>query len=175
VKAREYWANKLIIHSLALPGVAVASVGTAAVLTATAAGGIGWRPALVFATVTAATDPIAVVSVFRKLRAPRRLSVVVEAESLVNDGVAAVCTTIVAAYAIGEPTTPLGALLEFIREAGGGALLGAALAFLVARVSSRIDDAMIEITLTTIAAYGSFVFAEQLHSRAWWPRWRRGW
>jgi CPA1 family monovalent cation:H+ antiporter len=42
-------------------------------------------------------------------------------------------------------------------------LLGAALAFVVAKVSSRVDDALIEITLTTIAAYGSFVFAEQLH------------
>ena len=163
VKAREYWSNKLIIHSLALPGVVVASLGTAAILAAMAPGGIGWPAALVFATVTAATDPIAVVAVFRKVGAPRRLSILVEAESLVNDGVAAILTTIVARHAVGEDLTALGIAWDFLREAVGGVLLGTTLAFVIAKSVARLDDALIKITLTTIAAYGSFAIAEQLH------------
>jgi CPA1 family monovalent cation:H+ antiporter len=163
VKPREYWANKLVIHLLAVPGVVLASLGTAAILAVVAPGGMAWRPALVFATLTATTDPIAVVAVFRKVHAPSRLSLLVEAESLVNNGVAAILTTTAAGIAVGEPQTLLGGTWEFLREAGGGVLLGAGLAWVVSVVSSRVDDALIEITLTTIAAYCSFAFAEQLH------------
>lgn len=163
LKARLYWQNKLALHALALPGVALATVGTAGILAVAAPVGLGWGAALAFGALTAATDPIAVVALFKSLRTPKRLALLVEGESLLNDGTAVVLTAIVVRYAVGEPVTLAGAAVDFVRIAGGGALLGASLALALSQISKRVDDPLIEITLTTIAAYGSFVAAEQLH------------
>jgi Na+:H+ antiporter len=65
------------------------------------------------------------------------------------------------AWAMGTPISAGGAVTRFAVMVGGGALVGVVIGMAVAEVMRRIDDAMIEITLTTIAAYGSFVAAEQ--------------
>jgi CPA1 family monovalent cation:H+ antiporter len=165
---RRFWQNKLAITALAVPGVAVAIALTAALLTPAAhalhvAAGFGVRHALVFAALIAATDPIAVVALFKSLGAPKRLAVLVEGESLLNDGTAVVLFTLILAAATGRPLSVGAAVLEFVRVVGVGLAIGTAIAFAAAVVIQRVDDPMIEITVTTIAAYGSFVAAEQLH------------
>ncbi len=160
--------NKLAIITLAVPGVAVAMVltGLAVAPTVNAFGlqpGFGFIHALVFGALIAATDPIAVVAMFKSFGAPKRLGVLVEAESLLNDGTAVVFFTMVMAWANGKQVSAAGAALDFVRIVGMGALIGALIAFAASAVIFRVDDAMIEITLTTIAAYGSFVAAEQFH------------
>ncbi|MEO5580013.1 MAG: sodium:proton antiporter [Gemmatimonadaceae bacterium] len=166
--AREFWSNRLTIGSLAVPGVVAGTVLTGLIVTAAIQAfglveGFGWRHGLVFGALVAATDPIAVVGLFRDLNAPHRLRVLVEGESLLNDGTSIVALTLILAFVAGASTSVVDVTRQFITIVGGGALVGAVLGFGLSRITARIDDAMIEITLTTIAAYGSFVIAEQFH------------
>ncbi len=169
LKAEEFWRNKLAIIVLAVPGVAVAIALTAAlVLGAASAGwlpGVGWRQALVFAALIAATDPVAVVALLRELNVARRLQVLVEGESLLNDGTAVVLFTLalaVATAASATPPSPLRLLGSFTFMVGGGAAVGILVALAVTWLMRRADDPAAEITLTMIAAYGAFALAEWL-------------
>jgi CPA1 family monovalent cation:H+ antiporter len=94
---------------------------------------------------------------------PGRLGVLVEGESLLNDGTAIVLFAIVLDYARGGPFHPLVAVLQFVRVVGIGVLAGAAVGFIASQVIRQVDDAMIEITVTTLAAYGSFAAGDALH------------
>ncbi|HVY45235.1 MAG TPA: cation:proton antiporter, partial [Minicystis sp.] len=164
---KAFWASKVTIVSLAVPGVVAAIVFTALLLVPftrafRVAHGLGWSEGVVFGALLAATDPIAVVALFRSLGAPPRLGMLVEAESLLNDGTAVVFFTLVIAAIRGQVSLG-GAVFDFARVVGAGAVIGVALGYGVSKIIQRIDDAMIEITLTTIAAYGSFALAESLH------------
>lgn len=165
---QKFWQNKLAIHALAVPGVA-AAIGLTAVLLQPVASalhfvdGFALRHALVFAALIAATDPIAVVALFKALGVPKRLAVLVEGESLLNDGTAVVFFTLILGMLSGEASSWSGATLDFVRVVGLGTLIGAAVGYAASKLTQRVDDPMIEITLTTIAAYGSFSLAEHFH------------
>ncbi|MCS6914180.1 MAG: cation:proton antiporter [Myxococcales bacterium] len=165
---RKFWQNKLAIHSLAVPGVAAAVALTAVMLTPVAnalhfVDGFELRHGLVFAALIAATDPIAVVALFKSLGAPKRLAILMEGESLLNDGTAVVAFTLILGIVTGRKLSPVGALMDFIKVVGMGTLIGVTFGFAISKVIQTVDDPMIEITLTTIAAYGSFVTAEYFH------------
>jgi monovalent cation:H+ antiporter, CPA1 family len=167
LKLSELRDNARAILALAVPGVLVA-IGVTATLLMTSSGfaevesGFGWSHALVFAALIAATDPIAVVALFKTLGAPPRLTLLVEAESLVNDGTTIVLFTIVYAAVSGGGISVATGLLEFVEVVGLGLVVGAIVGLAVSHIIGRVDDPMIEISLTTIAAYGSFVVAEEL-------------
>jgi Na+:H+ antiporter len=153
--------NLVPIFLLAVPGV---------VLTMFIVGGIvnlGVSVALpvsmVFGALIAATDPIAVVAIFRSLGVPKRLSVLVEGESLLNDGTAVVIFNIMLAVVLEGDFHPLEALSEFVRVSAGGITLGLVLGWMVSRLIARVDDYLIETTLTTLLAFGSYLIADRLH------------
>ena len=166
---KKFWENKLTIHALAVPGV-IASIALTATVFTPIAGAleleVGFRfvDGLVFAAILAATDPIAVVSLFKTLGAPKRLTVLIEGESLFNDGTAVVLLGIILALALGGDLSVASAGVEFVRVVGLGALVGSGVGYAVSKVIQRVDDPMVEITLTTIAAWGSFIVAEQVHA-----------
>lgn len=164
---RDFWRDRTAIAALAVPGVAAAIALTAVILepiikTFELGQGFGWPHAIVFGALIAATDPIAVVGMFKTLGAPRRLSVLIEGESLLNDGTAIVLFSMVLGIVSGGSVSAGGLVLEFVRIVGGGLAIGMLIGLGVSQVIKQIDDPMIEITLTTIAAYGSFLAAEQL-------------
>ena len=168
IEFREFWRNRLAIASLAVPGVAAAVALTTVILTPVVntlhlEQDFTWQYALVFGALIAATDPIAVVAVFRSLGVPRRLSVLLDGESLLNDGTAIVFFTLSLSLVTGASVTAGQLATDFFKIVGFGGLIGAAVGLAVSQVIKQIDDAMIEITLTTIAAYGSFVTAEHFH------------
>lgn len=161
----QFWRNRLTIFSLAVPGVIAATALTTVILTPVAdvldyVQNFDWRYALVFGALIAATDPIAVVAMFKELGAPKRLSVLIEGESLLNDGTGIVFFTLSLSVALGVRTTVGGLAVDFFRIAGFGLLIGGMIGLVVSQVTKQINDPMIEITLTTIAAYGAFVAAE---------------
>lgn len=167
LRVSELRTSAATIGVLAVPGVVLTIAITAGLLVAAsqavpALGHIGWQAALVFGTVVAATDPVAVTSLLREVNAPRRLRVLLEGESLLNDGTSIVAFTLLIAYIAGSTTSPLTLVADFLRMTLGGALLGVAIGWGVSHVRHRVGDVAIEITLTTIAAYGSFVLAEWL-------------
>jgi Na+:H+ antiporter len=168
VESAEFWRNRLAIIALAVPGVVAAIALTTVILAPVAdrlhfVSGFTWRHALVFGAIIAATDPIAVVALFKSLGAPKRLSMLVEGESLLNDGTSIVFFTLILGFVAGNSVSVRGLALDFVTIVGVGALVGTAVGLAVSQVIKQVDDPMIEITLTTIAAYGSFVAAEQFH------------
>jgi CPA1 family monovalent cation:H+ antiporter len=161
--AEEFWRNRLTIFSLALPAVVVGTllIAPALVLTLRVAGvSLGWGPAFVFATLIAATDPIAVVALVRTLGAPVRLGVLIEGESLLNDGTAAVSFAAATAYVLGSQPNTTSLVFDFIYAIGAAILIGGAIGLAIGRLLGWVDDVMVMITLTTTAAYGSFLLAD---------------
>jgi CPA1 family monovalent cation:H+ antiporter len=148
--------------TLAFAGVAIAA--------AIVAGGmhwvIGWSwiGALLFGVLIAATDPVSVIAAFREMRCLPRVSMVVESESLLNDGVAAVGFAVVSGIAAGASPSAASLIPAFAWSLGGGMLVGLAVSAVTLIVVGRTDDPLVEITLTTIAAYGSFLIAEHFHA-----------
>jgi Na+:H+ antiporter len=125
--------------------------------------GLPLAVAFVFGTMTAPTDPVAVVAVFRKLRVPDRLTTIVEGESLLNDGTGVVLFTIALQNLIGTPVGPASAALQFVVVSLGGVAVGAAVGFLLSRLTTHVDDPQVEITYTAIGAYGTYLLAESIH------------
>jgi len=164
----QFWRNRITISALALPGVVAAIVLTALILTPVAntlhlVQGFTWQHALVFGAIISATDPIAVAAIFRNLGVPKRLSILLEGESLLNDGTAIVFFTLAVGLVTGTVVTAGGLALDFVKIVGIGALIGTGVGLAVSQVVKQVDDPMIEIMLTTIAAYGSFLAAEHFH------------
>jgi len=126
--------------------------------------GWSWIGAALFGTLIAATDPVSVIASFREMRCLPRVSTIVESESLLNDGVAAVGFAVLSAVAIGWSPDPASVSLLFLWALGGGIAIGLALTGAILMVVGRTDDPLVEITLTAIAAYGSFLVAERLHA-----------
>jgi len=120
--------------------------------------------ALLFGSIVSATDPVAVVGVFRNLDAPRRLAVLVEGESLINDGVAITLYTAAVALATSGSTDVVGALGMFVREVVGGVAIGAVLGLVFSRLSAAVDDHLVEMTLSTALAYGSYLAAQSIET-----------
>lgn len=149
------------VFLFAVPGVILTTIVTGGVVAWGA--GLTMAMALVFGALVGATDPVSVVAIFRKLGAPKRLEVLMEAESLFNDGTAIVIFSLTLAAAEMGELDIIGAVFEFLRVAGGGVLVGVALGWLTTRLISHIDDYLVETTLTTVLAFGSYLLAEQLH------------
>ena len=160
---RTWWG----ITALAVPGVIIAIAITAWITTtAIAAFGIDREftlsLGLVFGALIAATDPVAVVALFKQLRAPARLTTLLEAESLLNDGTAIVFLTLILSFVSGASTTPGAIAWQLATMTGGGILAGGVIGLAASQITKRVDDPMVEIMLTVIAAYGSFMLSDQL-------------
>ena len=119
-----------------------------------------WQSALLFSVLIAATDPVSVIATFKEAKKKGRLRFLIEAESLFNDGTAAVAFTVCVALVLGQNITPLGAGKVLIATIAGGIACGAAVALATLLLAGRTDDHLVEITLTTVGAYGSFLLAE---------------
>lgn len=119
--------------------------------------------ALLFGAIISATDPISVIAILRDLRMNRRLSVIIEGESLLNDGTAAALFQILlSGILVGHLAFTTG-IAQFTFAVLGGAILGGFLGYVASRITGRINDLDVELTLTTIVAYGSYLLAYQLH------------
>jgi monovalent cation:H+ antiporter, CPA1 family len=161
LKWSEFRRDLPLTLTLAFPGVAVAAAFVAAAMHFLT--GWSWMGSAFFGVLIAATDPVSVLAAFKEMNAERRLSTVIEAESLLNDGAAAVGFTLLAGLVAGGGATPFDIGYSLIWTAVGGTLAGLLVGAVMAFTASRTQDHLVEITLTTIAAYGSFVLAEHFH------------
>lgn len=152
--------NLVTILTFAVPGVILAMAVVGGLVSWWT--GIPFVHALVFGAIVAAIDPVAVIALFRNLGVPKRLEVMLEGESLFNDGTSIVLFGLVISIAVsGEQFNVLSGVIDFIRIAGGGIVVGLILGTLASQIIIRIDDYLIEITLTTVLAYGSYLVAEE--------------
>lgn len=161
VNLRELRRDLPGILLFAIPGVIIATLAVGGLVSLVTP--LSLPLALVFGALISATDPVAVVALFRALGAPKRLALLIEGESLLNDGTAIVVFNLVLAVALAGSFSLLDGLLDFLRVAAGGIVVGFLLGWLVAQLVARIDDYLIETTLTTVLAFGSYLIAERLH------------
>ena len=154
------------------PVIALSTVGVALSACVVAGGMHAWlrwpiKSALVFGALIAATDPIAVIALLRESAITGRLRLLIEAESLVNDGAAAVLFTLILAWAGRDPSAaggPLTVASAFAVIAGGGLLVGLLVGLAAVALAGASDDHLVETALSAIAAFGSFLIAERLHA-----------
>lgn len=166
--ANELKDQAVPIATLAAPGVLLTALGTAFVLQLEFAtfrlsqpGGFAYF--LLFGAIIAATDPVSVIALMRQLGVGRELSVVLEGESLFNDGTAIVLFMVVLdAMAVGTFSLNEG-IAKFIIVAVGGILVGSLLGLFSSLIIKYNEDHLIAIALTIVTAYGSYLIAEEIH------------
>src|SRR6266508_3472157 len=182
---RDFW----LILLLAIPGVILTTLLVGGVVAWGT--GLAIQTAMVFGALVSATDPVAVVALFRRLGVPRRLQVLLEGESLFNDGTAIVMFNLMISIALAGRFNLASSVRDFIAISGGGiligitfgvlasqvigriqdplvettsgVLIGITFGVLASQVIGRIQDPLVETTLTTVLAFGSYLVAEYFH------------
>jgi CPA1 family monovalent cation:H+ antiporter len=126
--------------------------------------GLSWAGGMLLGAILAATDPIAVVTLLRRLKAPAGLAAILEGESLFNDGTGvAVFTAVLATILSGAPSAG-DAGLRFLEITIGGTAIGLAVGFLGLALLRFAEDAPLEILATLVIAYGSYLAADLVHA-----------
>lgn len=118
---------------------------------------------LLFATLISATDPVSVIATLKDARVTGRLKLLVEAESLFNDGTVAVLFTVLLSWAVSGHLSTVAIATDIVREIGGGIVCGASIGAIVIWIAGKTEDHLVEITLTVVAAYSSFLLAQMFH------------
>ena len=126
--------------------------------------GLSWASGMLLGSILAATDPIAVVTLLRQLKAPAGLSAILEGESLFNDGTGvAVFSAVLATILAGHPSFG-DAAVRLVAITAGGAVIGVAVGFLGVALMRVAEDAPLEILATLVIAYGSYLAADLVHA-----------
>jgi CPA1 family monovalent cation:H+ antiporter len=146
---------------LATLGVALAAVASSAVLVFLA--GQTWQTALIIGVVMSATDPVSILALLKESKLPPRIHRLIEAESILNDGTAAVLFTLALSIIAGSVTAGQFMTLS-LTAIGLGLFIGAAIGFVALSIAVRTEDHLVELAVTTVAAYSSFIIAEDLHA-----------
>ncbi len=165
LNARQLLKNFAPILTLAVPALlvstAIIGVGLWAI------GGLALLPALLFGALISATDPVAVVALFRELGVSQRLTVLVEGESLLNDATAIVIFKILLAVALSGTVTwahVTHGLVEFPLVFFGGVIVGAAVGIGASELVHRAKvDVSAHMVMTFVMAYAGYALAEALH------------
>lgn len=145
---------------LAVPGVVITAFIVAGLLQVGT--GLPLELGVVVGAMVAATDPAAVIATFKRVRSPRRLATLVEAESLFNDGTALVVFAI-ALRAVTTEISLLDAVVTFVLTVAGSLLIGGVIGLAASRLIARVDDHLIELTISLATAYGAYLAADLLH------------
>jgi CPA1 family monovalent cation:H+ antiporter len=182
MEQRELVRNWFPIFLLAGPGMAITIVIASLILHF--AVGLDWAVAFLLGAIISPTDPIAVLALLRQIGMSSRLRILIEGESLFNDGVAAAVTLALETIIMGSAALALAShagfaaetsasqagtsggmialnlFLGLLRLVGGGIGMGLAVGFLVSRLVRYVNDRLIETTLTMVVAYGVYLLAD---------------
>ena len=179
VNLKQFLENWRPILCLAIPGVIVGmllTTGFFLLMDQVVGMGLSWQMVLLIAAMLAATDPISVVALFKEFTVSKRLGIIIEGESLINDGVAVVLFGVVVKitamhlgltlphFASVESVEALQAVVDFLREVLLGTAVGLGVGLAISYLTSKFDDQHIEVALTVIAAFGANTLAMELHA-----------
>ncbi len=161
--ARTLLKNIVPVMVLAIPGITVSMILVG--LSVSYSLDVNLIVALLFGALISATDPVAVVALFKELGVPKRLMILVEGESLFNDATAIVLFNILLGFVLTNSFSTddiLPIIPEFLRVFLGGILVGLVIGLIMSEFMVRFyhGDNSVPITLSLCIAYFSFIVAE---------------
>ena len=152
------WFGGLVL--LAVPGVLISAAIVAVIVNL--ATGLRLDLAFIVGAMVSATDPAAVIATFKRLKVPPALSTLVDGESLLNDGTGLVLFAI-ALTAVRAPIGPGEAAITFAGVVAVSIAIGLVSGFVATRVMALVDDHLVELTISVVLAYGSYILADSFH------------
>ena len=159
---RELWRNVRPISLLAVGLVFTTTLAVAAVVMALAPQ-LGWPAAIALGAIVSPPDAIAATSIARRLNLPRRLVLVFEGESLVNDATALTIYRLAVVAALGTGAFSLGgAAVSFVTIAVGGAVVGLVVGWLAVWLLSLLDDPPVEVLVSLLVPFAAYLPAEEI-------------
>lgn len=150
--------NMKTIGALAFPGLLVS--GFLAGFLIQRMTGLPMAVALLVGVMITPTDPISVLALFKKLGVSKRLSMIVEGESVFNDGTGIVLYSVLVGIVTSGTMNVTSSILLFLKVVAGGLLAGLVLGYLAFLVLKRLDDHVLEVLITLLLAFGAFIIAE---------------
>jgi len=145
----------------AVLGVVISVAGVAFALNQIA--GMSLAIALLVGASVSATDPVSVIALFRELGVEKRLAVLVEGESLFNDGIAVVAFSFLVGFSLGTDEVSIPILIaRFLAFVGIGIVVGSLIGFGISYLTQRFDLPLVEQSLTLVSAYGTYIIVEDL-------------
>jgi len=147
-----------VLGTYATVGVLLSAAATAGIMHFVV--GWVWPAAIIFGVLIAATDPVSIIATFKENRVEGRVKLLVEAESLFNDGTAAVAFAVAVTLTLGASMAPGIVVWQLVSTAVGGILVGLAAAAIALVIIGQTKDHLAELAMTTFAAFGSFWAAE---------------
>jgi CPA1 family monovalent cation:H+ antiporter len=158
---RDFRANLSPILFLAV-GLVLLTTALVA-LVAHALTGLPWATAFILGAIISPTDAVAATAISNRLRVPRRIVIILDGESLVNDATALVAYRFAVAAMMSGKFSLSQASAQFVLGALGGVGIGLAVGWLVADLQRRLDDPPIQITISLLAPFAAYIPAERLH------------
>jgi Na+:H+ antiporter len=145
---------------LAVPGVLISALLVALALNVGT--GMPLQLGFVVGAMVAATDPVAVVSTFQRLHVPLRLDTLVESESLFNDGTGLLAFSIALQVVVGQVSGGT-VVVDFVLGIVVSVVIGGGIGWLASRLLRSVDDHLLEVTVSLVVAYGSYLLADAIH------------
>jgi CPA1 family monovalent cation:H+ antiporter len=160
----DFYANRRPILLLSVGLVIFTTVGVGVVVHALLPG-LGWAPALAIGAVVAPPDAVAATAIARRIGLPRRLTTILEGESLLNDATALVALRTAIAASVAAGSVSIGHVgLDFVRAAGGGVLIGLVAFVVVAKVRKLLTDPVLDTAVSLVTPFATYIAAERIHA-----------
>lgn len=161
IKWKELKASLTPIILLAIVGVIISVGGISFALSHFT--NLSLATALLVGASLSASDPVSVIALFRELGAGKKLTTVMEGESLFNDGVAVVAFLLLVGIPLGEEKFSItNSIIEFFTFTGVGVAVGLLVGFGISYLTQRFDLPLVEQSLTLVSAYGTYLITENL-------------
>ena len=161
IKWKNLKTNFTPVILLAIVGVIISVLGVSLALSQFT--DLSLASALLVGASLSATDPVSVVALFRELGASKKLTTVMEGESLFNDGVAVVAFTLLVGIPLGtEQFSLTNTIVQFTTFVGVGVGIGFLIGFGISYLTQRFDLPLVEQSLTLVSAYGTYLITEEL-------------